>query len=212
MTLSPDALGRCRGQSVRPSSAPPKNVLTPLERAAVSAAAQGAATEQESLAPLFANLGAVASSGNLPPKLQQAIAQVLAQQTSLDQNLDGGDIKTPFRNPGFSSRRRWHRVRFRPSGVPDLKAALIVLRQTLQSAIGAMAGAFRRHRRLPKRRRSLPRRRPGLAPSLRDFDVQEIFLPQARLQSPPSSFRQPAPAAVRLRAALRCWAFGRCDA
>ena len=37
----------------------PKNALTPLERAAVSVAAQAAATEQESLAPLFANLGAV---------------------------------------------------------------------------------------------------------------------------------------------------------
>ena len=36
----------------------PKNVLTPLERCAVSAAAQAAATAQDSLAPLFANLGA----------------------------------------------------------------------------------------------------------------------------------------------------------
>ena len=100
VTLSPDALVDV---AANPSDhrRPPRNVLTPLERAAVSAAAQTAATEQDSLAPLFANLGAAASSGNLPPKLQQAIAQVLAQQTSLDQNLDGGDIKTAFQKSGL---------------------------------------------------------------------------------------------------------------
>ena len=43
------------------------------------------------------------------------------------------------RSQAFSSRRRWHRVRCLHSGVPDLKAALIVLRQTLQSALGANA-------------------------------------------------------------------------
>jgi hypothetical protein len=75
VTLSPEALV----DTVAPTIVAPKNVLTPLEHAAVSVAAQNAATEQESLAPLFANLGAVASTGSLPPKLQQAIAQVLAQ-------------------------------------------------------------------------------------------------------------------------------------
>ena len=37
------------------------NILTPLERLAVSTATQAAATQQGSLAPLFANLGAVAA-------------------------------------------------------------------------------------------------------------------------------------------------------
>src|SRR5882724_4428048 len=67
-------------------AAPARNVLTPAERVAVSAAAAGAATRQDSLAPLFANLGVAATSGDIPPKLQQAVMQVLAQQTSLDQN------------------------------------------------------------------------------------------------------------------------------
>ncbi len=97
--LSPDALADAAVN--RPAIVSPKNVLTPLERAAVSAAAQAAVTEQDSLAPLFANLGAAVSSSNLPPKLQAAIAQVLAQQTSLDQNLDGGDIKTAFQKSGI---------------------------------------------------------------------------------------------------------------
>src|SRR5882757_2398515 len=78
VTLSPDALIDATANPPT-ITAPPKNSLTPSERAAVSVAAQNAATEQESLAPLFANLGVAASLGNLPPKLQQAIAQVLAQ-------------------------------------------------------------------------------------------------------------------------------------
>src|SRR4051812_38104326 len=83
VTLSPDALVDA------PAAAAPKPVLTPLEKAVITIAAQAAATEQGSQAPLFANLGAVAS-GALPAKLQQAVAQVLAQQTSLDPNLSGG--------------------------------------------------------------------------------------------------------------------------
>ena len=99
VTLSADALADAAVN--RPAIVSSKNVLTPLERAAVSAAAQAAVTEQDSLAPLFANLGAAVSSSNLPAKLQAAIAQVLAQQTSLDQNLGGGDIKTAFQKSGI---------------------------------------------------------------------------------------------------------------
>ena len=115
---------RCRrrrwldsGRRSPDDSVAPRNVLTPLERAAVSAAAQTAATEQDSLAPLFANLGAVASTGSLPPKLQQAIAQVLAQQTSLDQNLDGSDIKTAFQKSGL-----FLEASLAPGPVPSLPA------------------------------------------------------------------------------------------
>src|SRR6202171_4205384 len=52
---------------------PLRNELTPLERVAVATAAEGAATQQGSQAPLFANLGAVAAFDGLPPKLQQAV-------------------------------------------------------------------------------------------------------------------------------------------
>src|SRR6266545_6129823 len=54
VTLSPEALVDTSAN--RPTIVA-KNVLTPPERAAVLAAAQSAATEQDSLAPLFANLG-----------------------------------------------------------------------------------------------------------------------------------------------------------
>ena len=190
VTLSSDALADAAAS--RPTIVSPKNVLTPLERAAVSAAAQAAVTEQDSLAPLFSNLGAAVSSGNLPPKLQAAIAQVLAQQTSLDQNLDGGDIKTAFQKSGIFLEASLAAGSVPASGVPDLKAALIVLRQTLQSALGSNDAQRRRHR--PGH--SKPRRR---RPPLRALH---------RLRRPPSMCRKsccrrrdcPPPRILRWRA------------
>src|SRR6185437_300577 len=81
--------------------ATPDDPLTPLERIAVSVASETAATQQQSLAPLFANLSADASSNSLPPALQQAVAQVLAQQTNLDENLSGNDIRNGFQSSGL---------------------------------------------------------------------------------------------------------------
>lgn len=154
-----------------------KSVLTPLERAAVTVAAQAAASEQDSLAPLFANLGTV-SSGNLPPKLQQAIAQVLAQQTSLDQNLSAGDIKTAFQKSGILLEASLASGSIPSTGTPDLKAALIVLRQTLQSVLGVNATAA-----TPATPTATlnPAAAPGLVPQSPEFELQEILLPQARL-------------------------------
>ncbi|WP_108518171.1 flagellar hook-length control protein FliK [Bradyrhizobium algeriense] len=178
VTLSPDALADAAVN--RPAIVSPKNVLTPLERIAVSTAAQAAVTEQDSLAPLFANLGAAVSSSNLPLKLQAAIAQVLAQQTSLDQNLDGGDIKTAFQKSGIFLEASLAAGSVPPSGVPDLKAALIVLRQTLQSALGSNA--------TPATPAGAQQAAPpqaaaaSLAPSSSPtVDMPEILLPQARL-------------------------------
>jgi Flagellar hook-length control protein FliK len=109
--------------------------LTPLERIAVSVASENAASTQQSLAPLFANLGAAASSNNLPPVLQQAIAQVLAQQTSLDGDLSGGDIQNAFQKSGLFLEASLASDTSASGSAPDLKAALIVLRQTLASAV-----------------------------------------------------------------------------
>ena len=63
------------------------NQLTPPEAVAVTAAAQAAATQQTSLAPLFANLSVAAGVDGLPAQVQQAVAQVLAQRISLDPGL-----------------------------------------------------------------------------------------------------------------------------
>ncbi len=109
---------------------------------AVAAAAETAATRQERLAPLFANLDAVAASNALPPKLQQAVMQALAQRTSLDQTLTGSDVRNAFQKSGlFLEASLASGAISSAAGIPDLKAALIVLRQTLLASLGATGAA-----------------------------------------------------------------------
>jgi hypothetical protein len=180
---------------------PPKNPLTPLEALAISAAAQTAATRQGSLAPLFANLSAVALADAFPAKLQQAVAPLLALRPNLDQNLTGNDVKAAFKSSGLFLESSLASGSVAPSsaagGVPDLKAALIVLRQTLlslgsppESASAPAAAAAPQPQRpaqvLPTTSAAAPQPHiaasPALAPSLiSEIDVEEVFLPQARL-------------------------------
>jgi Flagellar hook-length control protein FliK len=180
----------------------PKNPLTPLQALAVSAAAQTAAARQGSLAPLFANLSVVAASDALPAKLQRALAPLLALRPNLDQDLTAADVKAAFKNSGlfFESSLASGRVTPLPAaGMPDLKAALIVLRQTLLALGGpaesaaAPAPAFQQQAALagqPSASTSTAgpapepqiAASPALAPSLiSEIDVEEVFLPQARL-------------------------------
>ncbi|MGX9427637.1 MULTISPECIES: flagellar hook-length control protein FliK [Bradyrhizobium] len=176
VTLSPNAQLAAANPSTTTQS---RNVLTPVERAAVANATQNAATVQQSLAPLFANLGALAAAGNLPPRLQQAIAQVLTQQTRLDQNLDGGDIKTAFERSGlFFEASLAAGTASSAAGAPDLKAALIVLRQTLQSSLGT-ANPAPSAATAQGQAAAHPVLTQNLVPP--DIEVEEILLPQARL-------------------------------
>jgi Flagellar hook-length control protein FliK len=116
--------------------ADPNDLLTPLERIAVSVASESAATQQQSLGSLFADLNAAASSDALPGAAQQAVVQVLAQQTGLTPNLSGADIKAAFQQSGLFLESSLASGSVSPaSGVPDLKAALLVLRQTLATAL-----------------------------------------------------------------------------
>jgi hypothetical protein len=113
------------------------NQLTPPEALAVTAAAQVAATQQTGLAPLFADLGVAAGVSGLPAQVQQAMAQVLAQRTSLDPSLTGADIKQAFQSSGLFLEASLASGSVAPSAAPDLKAALIVLRQVLTTSLGA---------------------------------------------------------------------------
>jgi hypothetical protein len=164
------------------AAAPSGNALTPLERAAVSVATQTAATQQDSLAPLFANLGVVARSNELPPALQQAVMQVLAQQTPLDQNLSGDDVKNAFQTSGlFLEASLASGPAPSAAGIPDLKAALIVLRQTIAASLGTVSAA--EGPTVAATIVSQPASAPAatLAPSLSpEIDAQEIVPPQAR--------------------------------
>jgi len=197
------------GAAAKPSSiaALAGTILTPLEQAAVATATETAATRQGSQAPLFANLDVVAASGGLPPKLQQAVIQVLAQRPSLDQNLTGCDIRNAFQKSGlFLEASLASGSVPLASGIPDLKAALIVLRQTLLSTIGvtgsaqvpvdapalsvpapatipqpaanATADVSESYVAAPQHATETATLAPSLTP---DINVQEILLPQARV-------------------------------
>jgi hypothetical protein len=141
VTLAPDAAGIAA--LAAPGTLPTNSQLTALETLVVSLAAQGAATQQTSLAPLFANLDVATGLAGLPPQVQQAVAQVLAQRTSLDQNLTGGDIRQAFQTSGLFLEASLAAGSALPSSAPpDLKAALIVLRQVLTTSLaGATAAA-----------------------------------------------------------------------
>jgi hypothetical protein len=125
-----------------PSAAPSNDPLTPLERIAVSVATEAAVTRQGSLAPLFADLGAAATSNNLPPSLQNAVRDVLAQQTPLAENLSGDDVQAAFQGSGLFLEASLAAGPGPTGAVPDLKAALVVLRQTLTSALSTAAPAI----------------------------------------------------------------------
>ena len=138
VTLAPAAAA-----SIAPQAAPavvtPAIQLTVQEALAVSVATQTAAAQQTSLAPLFANLAVAAGLQSLPPQVLQAVGQVLAQQTSLDQNLTGNDIRQAFQSSGlFLEASLAAGSPPSPATTPDLKAALIVLRQVLATSLNGV--------------------------------------------------------------------------
>jgi hypothetical protein len=139
VTLAPDVAANIAAQT-SPGALAAKIQLTPQETLAVSVAAQTAATQQTGLAPLFANLAVAAGLENLPPQLQQAVAQVLAQRTSLDSGLTGADIKQAFQSSGLFLEASLASGSLSSStATPDLKAALIVLRQVLTTSLNGVA-------------------------------------------------------------------------
>ncbi|MBR0711177.1 flagellar hook-length control protein FliK [Bradyrhizobium liaoningense] len=132
VTLTPRAASLGDSPSLAPSATAARNTLTPLEQVAVTAASAEAVTKQGSQAPLFANLASVVTGSDLPAGLKQAVLDVLAQQTPLNTALDGGDIESAFQKSGlFLEASLAAGTTPSPGATPDLKAALLVLRQTL---------------------------------------------------------------------------------
>lgn len=147
-------------------------VLTNMEALAVSAAVQSAAAKQGSLAPLFANLNVAASSPAVPQTLQQAAAQLLAQRTPLGETLTGDALKIAFQNSGLFLEQNLASG----SGTPDLKAALIVFRQTVASWLGTMPPSASAASSQPTVTS------PPVAPSLSAEIEGDVLLPQTPVQ------------------------------
>ncbi|MET4231690.1 flagellar hook-length control protein FliK [Bradyrhizobium sp. 482_C4_N1_1] len=132
ITLTPRAASLVDSPSLAPSATTARNTLTPSEQVAVTVASAEAVTKQGSQAPLFANLASVVTGSDLPAGLKQAVLDVLAQQTPLNTGLDGGDIESAFQKSGLFLEASLAAGATPSSGtMPDLKAALLVLRQTL---------------------------------------------------------------------------------
>lgn len=130
--------------------------LTNIEALTVSAVVQTAAAKQASLSPLFANLNVAASLQSLPPALQEAAAKLLSVRPQLNANLSGDDVKAAFEKSGlFLEQSLAAKANSSPNSpdaqpavlqnvsaendAPDLKAALIVFRQTVASWLGDAA-------------------------------------------------------------------------
>src|SRR3954469_17609380 len=132
VTLTPAAASLVDSPPLVPSVGAARNALTPTEQVAVTTASAEAVTKQGSQAPLFANLAAVVTGSDLPAGLKQAVMGVLAQQTPLNTGLEGGDIEPHSQKSGLLLHDSLAAAATPSSGtMPDLKAALLVLRQTL---------------------------------------------------------------------------------
>ncbi len=131
VTLAPQAA---------PSVVPTSSGLTPLQVAVVSNAAQTAATQQTGLSSLFANLDAIADVASLPQAVRQAVAQLQSLRTALTPALTGADIQRAVQSSGIFLEASLASAQPATAGM-DMKAALIVLRQVLGSALGGTAAA-----------------------------------------------------------------------
>ena len=190
---APETLVTVAGRTV--NSTAPLDPLTPAERAAVALASENAAARQGSLAPLFADLAVAAGSGPWPTGLQAAMVRVLSLRPNLDANLGGEDLRSAFRRSGLLLEASLAAEPIStPSSLsgtaskqvlPDLKAALIVLRQTLLSSLPSGG---------ENSQGALAKPSPGV-PSIVPRDAPEILPgPQPVRSSPVST----APLAVSL--------------
>ena len=116
------------------------SALTLPETVVVSTTAQAAAARQGSLAQLFANLDAIDLS-TLPQQLQAAVTQLKAQRPALTAALSAADLKQAFQASGLfmEATLASGTANAAATVAPDLKAALVQLRQALTSTL-ATAG------------------------------------------------------------------------
>lgn len=115
------------------TNSPP--VIAELEAQAVSVATQTAATRQTGLSQLFANLTVATKNDALPQTVQQAGAQVIVLQPSLDESISGARLQQAVAASGIFREALLAQGQAAPAA-PDLKSALILLRQTLSVALG----------------------------------------------------------------------------
>jgi hypothetical protein len=152
----------------QPASPPATAAATTLAEAV-----QVAAARQGGLAPLLADLAQAASGGALPPSVAAAAARVLDLRVPLD-GLDAAALRQAFARSGLFLEAGLAAAL--PSGTagmagPDLKAALLVLREVVKSWVdGEPAPGLRQvppaSAPPPPYRGAPPSAQPTVAPSL----------------------------------------------
>lgn len=192
VTLTPSAASLVDSPPLAPSAATVRNLLTPSEQVAVTVASAAAVTKQGSQAPLFADLASVVYGSSLPAGLKQAMLDVLVQQTPLNAGLDGGDIESAFQKSGLFLEASLAAGATASSGaVPDLKAALLVLRQTLATLDAGAAQA-------PAQAAALPTSAAGTPQAVGEVARAMPPSPDAEMAQSPQMPRSANPAAAVL--------------
>jgi hypothetical protein len=125
-------------------------------QAVALAAAQAAAT-QDGLGPLLADLGRASEAPDAPPALRQAAADVLKLQTPLGPGLTAAALRQAAAQSGLFLEARLATAPTAPPG-PDLKAALLILRQVLAQATGSAPPTAPTHAPAPPPYRGAPTR------------------------------------------------------
>jgi flagellar hook-length control protein FliK len=133
--------------SPAPATTAPSVPVTPDQ--ALGDAVRVAASRQTGSASLFANLEQItqAPAGAVPTPVRDAAAQLAALRVPLDETLSGADVKQAFQRSGVLLEQQLAAQTDPPAGATtttlpaggDLKSALLVLRQTLQSWAGDTA-------------------------------------------------------------------------
>lgn len=190
VTLTPTAASLVDSRPLAPSATAARNPLTPTEQVAVTAASAEAVTKQGSQAPLFANLASVVTGSDLPVGLKQAVLDVLAQQTPLNTALDGSDIESAFQKSGLFLEASLAAGTAPPSGaVPDLKAALLVLRQTLAATSGRLDTAAPPTQAVAVATNAVATARAASSPPRVAGEAAQAPLPEAEIAQSPQAPR-----------------------
>lgn len=190
VTLTPTAASLVDSPPLAPSATAARNPLTPAEQVAVTVASAEAVTKQGSQAPLFANLASVVTGSDLPVGLKQAVLDVLAQQTPLNTALDSGDIESAFQKSGLFLEASLAVGTAPPSGaVPDLKAALLVLRQTLAATSGRLDTAAPPTQAVPVATNAVATAQAASSPPRVAGEAVQAPLPEAEIAQSPQAPR-----------------------
>ena len=146
-----------------PPQPPPAQPATP--QAALAQMVQVSVPRQGSVTALTAALTNIAGKVVLPEPVVRAAQQVLAGRVAIDApRFDGAVLQTAMRGSGVFQEANLARAQ--PLLQPDMKSALLTLRQTLTSWLGQQAPVAPVAQIPPPLRGTIPRARAGDPPPL----------------------------------------------